>query len=377
VPTVLTVLRVDVDADHAGPARALLEAADGVTGEPEVVTTPATGTISMITGFHLAGDAIAAAIALAATAKGGPWPRVTLSTGEVDARDVPLRGPARDRADALAWREGDSPVRLTASTAVMVNHALPSGAELVDLGAVGTGPAADERAYELRLASDEAAPGGRGAAGARALGGTITTPSGGRVAASIGGATDDDAGASNVGWAHRAASHVLVGRHGPLARLEGAWTAALGGDHRVVVLTGDPGIGKTTLAAELALRVNAAGATVLYGRWDEEGVAPFQAVREALGSYAAACPRGLLRRDIALHADELARLLPDLGARIGGVRPPSVCGCSMPCAVGSAPSPRGGPSSSCSTTCSGPSGRRCCSCATCSTPRPRAKCSRS
>jgi hypothetical protein len=88
------------------------------------------------------------------------------------------------------------------------------------------------------------------------------------------------------------------------------------------VLSGDPGIGKTTLAAELALRVHAAAGTVLYGRWDEEGHAPYQALREALGTYATACPRRLLRSDIAAHADDLARLLPDVGARIGGVRPP-------------------------------------------------------
>jgi AAA ATPase domain len=59
---------------------------------------------------------------------------------------------------------------------------------------------------------------------------------------------------------------------------------------------------------------------VLYGRWDEEALAPYQAIREALGTYAAAAPKPLLRADLANYAEDLARLLPDLGARVGGVR---------------------------------------------------------
>ncbi len=113
-----------------------------------------------------------------------------------------------------------------------------------------------------------------------------------------------------------------MGRAGPIAALEAAWAGALAGERRVVVVAGDPGIGKTTVAAELALRAHAGGGTVLYGRWDEDGLAPYQAVREALGTYAAACPRPLLQADVGPHADELARLLPDVTARLGGVRPP-------------------------------------------------------
>ena len=135
---------------------------------------------------------------------------------------------------------------------------------------------------------------------------------------------EGDAGASNLGWARRATARPVVGRAEPVAEPgggvgRGAHRRPPGGG-----LAGDPGIGKTTVAAELALRAHAGGGTVLYGRWDEEGLAPYQAVREALGTYAAACPRPLLRADVAAHADELARLLPDVGARVGGLRPPLV-----------------------------------------------------
>jgi AAA ATPase domain len=291
VPEVLTVLRVDIDARHAEQVRELLHEAEGTVVDPEVVADLGTGRATLVVAFHLAGDAAAVAVRLADGLTSGSRPRLTLSTGETEIDAAGHRGPARERVDALAALAGDTQVLLTASTAVMVNHALPPGVELLDLGVVTLGPQRDERAYELRLAP--AGPEGAG-----------------------------DAGASNLGWAHRAAARLVVGRHGAVARLEGAWTGALEGDHRMVVLSGDPGIGKTTLAAELALRVHAGSATVLYGRWDEEGLAPYQAIREALGTYAAACPRRMLRADVAVHADELARLLPDIGARIGGVRPP-------------------------------------------------------
>lgn len=291
--SVLTVLRVDADAAIAEHTRGLLLESEGTIGQAEVIAEPDIGRVTFVTAFHLAGDAATTAVRLARALVGGPPPRLTLSTGEVTVTATRHGGPARERVDALAACAGDPRVLLTASTAVMVSHALPPGVDLVDIGVVALAPQRDERAYELRL-----------------------------TAAGPGSAADDDAGASNLGWAHRAAARLVVGRHGPLSRLEGAWTGALDGDHHLVVLSGDPGIGKTTLAAELALRVHASAGTVLYGRWDEEGHAPYQAIREALSTYAAACPRRLLRQDVAPHADELARLIPDIGARIGGVRPP-------------------------------------------------------
>jgi hypothetical protein len=291
VPDVLTVLRVDVDARHMATARAIVEAAEGTAGEIEVVAHAETAAATLVAAFHLAGDAATAALRLAGALTGTPAPRLALSTGDVSPGPEGPRGPARDRADRLAGHGDDGRVLLTASTAVMVSPALPPGVELVDLGVVALGHRSDERTYELRLTAG-------------------------------GGTFEDDRRASNLGWAHRAAARAVVGRRDPLVRLEQAWAEACDGGHRLVVVTGDPGIGKTTLTAELALRAHAGGGSVLYGRWDEEGHAPYQALREALGTYAAACPRRVLRQDVVGHADELARLLPDIGARIGGVRPP-------------------------------------------------------
>ena len=55
----------------------------------------------------------------------------------------------------------------------------------------------------------------------------------------------------------------------------GPGTAALDGHTRFVVIAGEPGIGKTTLAEELASRAEASGAAVAWGRChDDEGALP-------------------------------------------------------------------------------------------------------
>ena len=78
----------------------------------------------------------------------------------------------------------------------------------------------------------------------------------------------------------------FVGREALLRELDERWAAAERGG-RLVVLTGEPGIGKTRLAARFAA---ATGAAVLYGRADEESVSPFQPFVEALRYYAARHP---------------------------------------------------------------------------------------
>jgi DNA-binding SARP family transcriptional activator len=69
----------------------------------------------------------------------------------------------------------------------------------------------------------------------------------------------------------------FVGRAAVLERLQRAVA-----ERRLILLSGEPGIGKTRTAAELARAVHAAGRLVLYGRADEEAIAPYQPFAEAL-----------------------------------------------------------------------------------------------
>jgi DNA-binding SARP family transcriptional activator len=100
-----------------------------------------------------------------------------------------------------------------------------------------------------------------------------------------------DAGAGPVaapaaavpGIVRRAGTGPFVGRDAPLARLTGAFERARTGERRLVLVGGEPGIGKTRLAAELCAHAHAAGATVRFGRCFEEAIAPYEPFVEALG----------------------------------------------------------------------------------------------
>jgi DNA-binding SARP family transcriptional activator len=75
----------------------------------------------------------------------------------------------------------------------------------------------------------------------------------------------------------------FVGRSDLLDRLRDAWAGAAEGVPRLWLVAGEPGIGKTRLASELAAIVHDAGGSVLYGRAYPEPLAPYQPFAEALG----------------------------------------------------------------------------------------------
>src|SRR5205814_1415798 len=80
---------------------------------------------------------------------------------------------------------------------------------------------------------------------------------------------------------------IFVGRDGELDRLTQRWKEAAAGELRVALLAGEPGVGKTRLAAELARSVHEEGATVLAGRCDEDLGVPYQPFVESLRQFVA------------------------------------------------------------------------------------------
>jgi DNA-binding SARP family transcriptional activator len=75
----------------------------------------------------------------------------------------------------------------------------------------------------------------------------------------------------------------FVGRRAELERLRASWAGVqMHRDRRLVLLAGEPGVGKTRLAHEFAAAALADGATVLLGRCSEEPLAPFEPFAEAL-----------------------------------------------------------------------------------------------
>ncbi len=111
------------------------------------------------------------------------------------------------------------------------------------------------------------------------------------------------------------AARDLVGRRSELALLRRELEAAQQGGRRLVLLAGEPGIGKTRLATELATQAHADGAVVLYGRCDEGGLIPFQPFVEALGRWVDQVPDTELQRRPDDDLAALAKLLPALRSR--------------------------------------------------------------
>jgi hypothetical protein len=114
---------------------------------------------------------------------------------------------------------------------------------------------------------------------------------------------------------------LFVGRGAQLRRLRECRQLSRG-QGGVVLLAGEPGIGKTRLAARVAAEAYADGCVVLYGRADEESVTPYEPFVEALRHYAAHRP-GLVEESRLANAAarELARLIPELGQSIAPAVP--------------------------------------------------------
>ena len=67
---------------------------------------------------------------------------------------------------------------------------------------------------------------------------------------------------------------LFVGREAELGRLVQALDRTIAHDGRLMLLVGEPGIGKTRIARELALRAVALGVAVRWGRCQETEGAP-------------------------------------------------------------------------------------------------------
>jgi len=84
----------------------------------------------------------------------------------------------------------------------------------------------------------------------------------------------------------------------------------------VLWLLGEPGIGKTRLAAEIAGRARASGCLVLFGRCNEDLTVPYQPFLEALRFFTAHVPEEEWLERLGDSAGELTRLLPRLADRL-------------------------------------------------------------
>lgn len=126
-------------------------------------------------------------------------------------------------------------------------------------------------------------------------------------------------GAATAPKRETAAASPFVGRNREMAALDTAWRSSSAGGSHLVLLTGEPGIGKSRLAQELGRRVKTAGHVVVGARaYEAAGRLPWGPVVDLLRS------RELEDRIAELDPvwrTELARLLPELAEKRQGAPP--------------------------------------------------------
>ncbi len=114
----------------------------------------------------------------------------------------------------------------------------------------------------------------------------------------------------------------FVGRREELDALKASFENALSGQGSLVMLVGEPGIGKTRLAEEFAVYARLRGAQVLAGRSYEGAVElPYFPFAEALRQYVRARPEPELRRELGAGAPEVADLVSEIRRRLPDVPP--------------------------------------------------------
>jgi DNA-binding SARP family transcriptional activator/tetratricopeptide (TPR) repeat protein len=110
----------------------------------------------------------------------------------------------------------------------------------------------------------------------------------------------------------------VVGRDAELQQIAEAMKRAAADEGRQVVLvSGEAGLGKTTLLTEGARMASDSGACVLFGHCEESLASPYQLFAEALGHYVAYAHQEQLVAAVGAHGLEISRLIPNLATRIG------------------------------------------------------------
>jgi len=117
----------------------------------------------------------------------------------------------------------------------------------------------------------------------------------------------------------------FVGRDHELAVLRTALHDASAGRGRLLFLVGEPGIGKTSLAAELAGEATREGAQVLIGHADDSGGAsPFWPWVQIVRGYLDKVDTDTVRTELGAGAADVAAVIPDVREWLPGMRAPAL-----------------------------------------------------
>ncbi|MBA7605719.1 Serine/threonine-protein kinase PknD [subsurface metagenome] len=118
---------------------------------------------------------------------------------------------------------------------------------------------------------------------------------------------------------------VFVGREAELKQLKSAFDGALSGQGALMMVVGEPGIGKTAICEQLSTYVTLRGGRTLVGHCYEEGSLslPYLAFVEALRSYVLSREVKDLREELGTGAADVARIVSEIRERLKvRMRPP-------------------------------------------------------
>ncbi len=114
-----------------------------------------------------------------------------------------------------------------------------------------------------------------------------------------------------------------VGRSAPSEVLGAAWQATLSGRFTTVLIAGEPGVGKTALAARFASEAARTGALVLHGHSVEDAPVPYGAFAEVLDQLVVSASEQMLADHVRDHSSQICGIVPALARRLPGLPPMS------------------------------------------------------
>jgi tetratricopeptide (TPR) repeat protein len=132
----------------------------------------------------------------------------------------------------------------------------------------------------------------------------------------------EDVAASSVAPLQQLVRGQLVGRTAELQQLKQHWDQSQQARGHLVLVSGEPGVGKTRLARDLVVHAQNSGATILRGGcYEYEATTPYLPFVEAFRECAHRQSAEQLRTALGATAPEIAKFAPEIELKLGALTP--------------------------------------------------------